>query len=88
MKENSVLESSKENSLKRINNIWARLVKNKTMANFYTASMEKYVYLGHMTEVTIENTHKKISYYIPHHAVFIPEKMLCINQKRCPLPSP
>lgn len=65
MKENveSELGSFKQNAVKRLNSLWSKINKNKTMANSNSVLMEQYAYLGHMTEITIENA-KNVFYFI------------------------
>ena len=36
--------------------------------------MEEYEFLGHMKEIHLENS-KDVSYFIPHHAIYRPEKL-------------
>ncbi|GBN61752.1 hypothetical protein AVEN_228269-1, partial [Araneus ventricosus] len=75
LKENaeSVLGSSKENAIKRLNGIWNKLNKNNTMETLYKEFMREYENLGHMEEIKNEIM-DKVNYYIPHHAIFKPEK--------------
>ncbi|GBN10081.1 hypothetical protein AVEN_211738-1 [Araneus ventricosus] len=75
LKENaeSVLGSSKENAIKRLNGIWNKLNKNNTMETLYKEFMRGYENLGHMEEAEDEIM-DKLKYYIPHHAIFKPEK--------------
>ncbi|GBM95305.1 hypothetical protein AVEN_59501-1 [Araneus ventricosus] len=69
----SVLGSSKENAIKRLNGIWNKLNKNNTMETLYKEFMREYENLGHMEEIKNEIM-DKVNYYIPHHAIFKPEK--------------
>ncbi|GBM69755.1 hypothetical protein AVEN_75395-1 [Araneus ventricosus] len=75
LKENaeSVLGSSKENAMKRLNGIWNKLNKNNTMETLYKEFMREYENLGHVEEIKNEIM-DKVNYYIPHHAIFKPEK--------------
>ncbi|XP_035208084.1 uncharacterized protein LOC118182802 [Stegodyphus dumicola] len=69
----SMLGSSKEITVKRLNTIWNRLDANKTMANLYKEFMNEYLNLNHMEPVMpVDNC--DTCYYIPHHAVYRPEK--------------
>lgn len=52
----SVLGSSKEIAVRRLKKLWFKLDKNKTIANLYTAFMGEYEFVGHMTQVKVENT--------------------------------
>ncbi|GFT62879.1 integrase catalytic domain-containing protein [Trichonephila clavipes] len=75
IKENveTLLGYSKENAIKRLNCIWEKLNKNNTKGTLYKEFMNEYELLGHMEEIKNE-TLDKISYYIPHHSVYKPEK--------------
>ncbi|GBM28371.1 hypothetical protein AVEN_229549-1 [Araneus ventricosus] len=75
LKENaeSVLGRSKESAIKRLNGIWNKLNKNNTMETLYKEFMREYENLGHMEEIKNENM-GKVNYYIPHHAIYKPEK--------------
>ncbi|GFV60778.1 integrase catalytic domain-containing protein [Trichonephila clavipes] len=74
IKENAetLLGYSKENAIKRLNDIWEKLNKNNTMGTLYKEFMNVYELLGHM-EIKNE-TLDKINYYIPDHSVYKPEK--------------
>ena len=69
-----VLGESQKNAVKKLNSIWSRLNKNQTMTKLCREFMEEYQFLGHMKEITLENS-KVISYFIPHQAVYRPEKI-------------
>ncbi|XP_035231835.1 uncharacterized protein LOC118203667 [Stegodyphus dumicola] len=69
----SMLGSSKEIAIKRLNTIWNRLDANKTMANLYKEFMNEYLSLNHMESV-IPLDNCDTCYYIPHHAVYRSEK--------------
>lgn len=73
MKENteSVLGSSKENAVKILNSLWVRLYKNKT--NLYRAITEECEYLWHSQNIKLK-AEKYVSYFIPHHTVYKPER--------------
>ncbi|GFV16219.1 DUF1758 domain-containing protein [Trichonephila clavipes] len=75
IKENAetLLGYSKENAIKRLNDIWKKLNKNNTMGTLYKEFMNEYELLGHMEEIKNE-TLDKINYYIPHHSEYKPEK--------------
>ncbi|XP_035209895.1 uncharacterized protein LOC118184347 [Stegodyphus dumicola] len=69
----SMLGSSKEIAIKRLNTIWNHHDANKTMANFYKEFMNEYLSLNHM-EPAMPVDNCDTCYYIPHHAVYRPEK--------------
>ncbi|XP_055943741.1 uncharacterized protein LOC129974949 isoform X1 [Argiope bruennichi] len=75
IKENaeSLLGNSKENAIKRLNGIWNKLNKNNTMEILYKEFMQEYESLEHMEEIKIEDD-SNVNYYIPHHAIYKPEK--------------
>jgi hypothetical protein len=67
------LGKSHDIALKRLNSLWVRLSKDEGYSNLYKNFMQEYLQLGHMREVTDDSkTHS--SYYIPHHAVYNPQK--------------
>ncbi|XP_055928129.1 uncharacterized protein LOC129959336 [Argiope bruennichi] len=75
IKENAelLLGNSKENAIKRLNGIWDKLNKNNTMETFIKEFMREYESLEHMEVIKIE-AESNVNYYIPHHAIYKPEK--------------
>ncbi|GBN90505.1 hypothetical protein AVEN_67660-1 [Araneus ventricosus] len=69
----SALGDSKEIAERRLNLLWKRLDKNKTMATQYKAFIDEYFQLNHMERILDSVDPKSSEYYIPHHAVFRPE---------------
>ncbi|GFX90544.1 integrase catalytic domain-containing protein [Trichonephila clavipes] len=71
------LGHSKGLAMKRLDQLWRRLSKDKQMENLYREFMQQYLDLGHMEKVEEhfdETTANNICYYLPHHGVFGPDK--------------
>ncbi|GBM99551.1 hypothetical protein AVEN_244284-1, partial [Araneus ventricosus] len=68
----SALGDSKEIAERRLNLLWKRLDKNKTMATQYKAFIDEYFQLNHMERILDSVDPKSSEYYIPH-SVFRPE---------------
>ncbi|XP_035227382.1 uncharacterized protein LOC118199598 [Stegodyphus dumicola] len=69
----SSLGESKSMAERRLNSLWNKLDKNQIMSVLYTAFMDEYFALNHMEKVTSDCENCSENYYIPHHAVFLPE---------------
>ncbi|GFV64411.1 DUF1758 domain-containing protein [Trichonephila clavipes] len=64
---------SKGLAMKRLDQLWRRLSKDKQMENLYREFMQHYLDLGHMEKVeehSDETSANNICYYLPHHGVF------------------
>ncbi|GFU73039.1 uncharacterized protein TNCV_405581 [Trichonephila clavipes] len=71
------LGHSKGLVLKRLEQLWRRLSKDKQMENLYKEFMQQYLDLGHMEKVEEhfdETSANNICYYLPHHGIFRPDK--------------
>ncbi|GFV90388.1 uncharacterized protein TNCV_935201 [Trichonephila clavipes] len=68
-KEPNCLGESRDIALKRLNALWARLIRDPQYLKLYRDFIYEYEQLGHMKEVVIENDNSKIAYYMPHHAI-------------------
>ncbi|GFX76728.1 integrase catalytic domain-containing protein [Trichonephila clavipes] len=71
------LGHSKGLAMKRLDQLWRRLSKDKQMENLYREFMQQYLDLGHMEKVeehSEETSANNICYYLPHHGVFRPDK--------------
>ncbi|GFS85442.1 DUF1758 domain-containing protein [Trichonephila clavipes] len=70
------LGHSKDLAMKRLDELWRRLSKDKQMENLYREFMQQYLDLGRMEKVEHfdETTANNTCYYIPHHGVFRPDK--------------
>ncbi|GFU92575.1 integrase catalytic domain-containing protein [Trichonephila clavipes] len=63
--------------MKRLDQLWRRLFKDKQMENLYREFMQQYLDVGHMEKVeehSDETIANNICYYLPHHGVFRPDK--------------
>ncbi|GFT33114.1 integrase catalytic domain-containing protein [Trichonephila clavipes] len=64
-------------AMKRLDQLWRRLSKDKQMENLYREFMQQYLDLGHMEKVeehSDETSANNMCYYLPHHGVFRPDK--------------
>ncbi|GFW33601.1 integrase catalytic domain-containing protein [Trichonephila clavipes] len=71
------LGHSKGLAMKRLDQLWRRLSKDKQMENLYKEFMQQYLDLGHMEKVeknSDETSANNICYYLPHSGVFRPDK--------------
>ncbi|GFV87237.1 integrase catalytic domain-containing protein [Trichonephila clavipes] len=63
--------------MKRLDQLWRRLSKDKQMENLYREFMQQYLDLGYMEKEedhSDETSANNICYYLPHHGVFRPDK--------------
>jgi hypothetical protein len=67
------LGKSKETAWRRLNALWNRLHKNPQLCSLYQGFMKEYEQLGHMERVE-EEIEPDVTYYIPHHGVYRPDK--------------
>ncbi|GFV79330.1 integrase catalytic domain-containing protein [Trichonephila clavipes] len=71
------LGHSKGLAMKRLDQLWRRLSKDKQMENLCREFMQQYLDLGHMEKVeehSDETSANNICYFLPHHGVFRPDK--------------
>ncbi|GFX01764.1 integrase catalytic domain-containing protein [Trichonephila clavipes] len=71
------LGHSKGLAMKRLDQLWRRLSKDKQMENLHREFMQQYLDLGHMEKVEEhfdEASANNICYYLPHHGVVQPDK--------------
>ncbi|GFT33025.1 integrase catalytic domain-containing protein [Trichonephila clavipes] len=71
------LGHSKGLALKRLDQLWRRLSKDKQMENLYSEFLQQYLDFGHMEKVEKhfdKTSANSICYYLPHHGVFRPDK--------------
>ncbi|XP_067122120.1 uncharacterized protein [Centruroides vittatus] len=76
-KEIQNLGESRKLALKRLNQLWKRLSRDKQLKELYQNFMKEYLDLGHMERVQeppADQTAYNICYYLPHHGVFRPDK--------------
>ncbi|GFU82502.1 DUF1758 domain-containing protein [Trichonephila clavipes] len=62
--------------MKRLDQLWRRLSKDKQIENLYREFIQQYLDLGHMEKVEehFDETSTNNIYYLPHHGVFRPDK--------------
>ncbi|GFY22103.1 DUF1758 domain-containing protein [Trichonephila clavipes] len=63
--------------MKRLDQLWRRLSKDKQIENLYREFMQQYLDLGQMEKMEehFDETYaKNICYYLPHRGVFRPDK--------------
>ncbi|GFY01021.1 uncharacterized protein TNCV_1364261 [Trichonephila clavipes] len=65
---------SRDNTLKRLNALWTRLIRYPQYLKLYRDFIHEYDQLGHMKEVVAEQDNSEVAYYMPHHDVLRPEK--------------
>ncbi|GFV39697.1 integrase catalytic domain-containing protein [Trichonephila clavipes] len=71
------LEHLKCLAMKRLDQLWGRLSKDKPMRNLYSEFMQQYLDLGHIEKVeehSDEASVNNIWYYLSHHGAFRPDK--------------
>ncbi|GFS80357.1 integrase catalytic domain-containing protein [Trichonephila clavipes] len=64
-------------TMKRLDQLWRKLSKDKQIENLYWEFMQQYLDLEHMEKVeehSGETSANNICYYLPHHGVFWPDK--------------
>lgn len=71
--EPNCLGESRSIALKRLKSVWFKLSRDQNYLNLYKDFINEYERLGHMRDVTHE-AEPDISYYMPHHGVYRPEK--------------
>ena len=72
MKDVSLLGESKEVAEKRLNQIWKKLSRDSNLKSLYSEFMLEYKSLNHME--LVEESESEITYYMPHHGVYRPDK--------------
>ncbi|GFV98096.1 DUF1758 domain-containing protein [Trichonephila clavipes] len=68
----SCLGESKQTAIQRLNSLWKRLSGNKEYLFLYEKFLQEYEDLGHMREIKADGS--GVSFYMPHHGVYHPEK--------------
>ena len=69
----SCLANSRDNTLKQLELIWARLSRDQEYLKLYCCFLKDYELLKHMSEL-VDNVEPEGTYYIPHHGMHQPEK--------------
>ncbi|GFT35470.1 integrase catalytic domain-containing protein [Trichonephila clavipes] len=74
LKENrSCLGESRQTAIQRLNSLWKRLSRDKEYLSLYEKFLQEYEDLGHMREIKADGS--EVSFYMPHHGVYRPEKV-------------
>lgn len=59
-----------QGALRRFQSVERRLATSQQLQQQYTACIEEYIQLGHMTEIDQQSVPVNKHYFLPHHAVF------------------
>ncbi|GFV50616.1 integrase catalytic domain-containing protein [Trichonephila clavipes] len=68
----SCLGESRQTAIQRLNSLWKRLSRDKEYLSLYEKFLQEYEDLGHMREIKADGS--EVSFYMPHHGVYRPEK--------------
>ncbi|GFX24719.1 integrase catalytic domain-containing protein [Trichonephila clavipes] len=68
----SCLGESRQTAIQRLNSLWKRLSRVKEYLSLYEKFLQEYEDLGHMREIKADGS--GVSFYMPHHGVYRPEK--------------
>ncbi|GFX16772.1 integrase catalytic domain-containing protein [Trichonephila clavipes] len=68
----SCLGESRQTAIQRLNSLWKRLSRDKEYLSLYKKFLQEYEDLGHMREIKADGS--GVSFYMPHHDVYRPEK--------------
>ncbi|GFV41891.1 uncharacterized protein TNCV_1368501 [Trichonephila clavipes] len=68
----SCLGESRQTAIQRLNSLWKRLSRDKEYLSLYEKFLQEYEDLGHMREIKADGS--GVSFYMPHHSVYRPEK--------------
>ncbi|GFU86998.1 uncharacterized protein TNCV_4840441 [Trichonephila clavipes] len=68
----SCLGESRQTAIKIFNSLWKRLSGEKEYLSLYEKFLHEYEDLGHMREIKVDGS--GVSFYMPHHGVYRPEK--------------
>ncbi|XP_055924595.1 uncharacterized protein LOC129956689 [Argiope bruennichi] len=68
------LGESRDIAVKRLDALWIRLERDPQYLKIYKDFIHEYEHLGHMKEIITEEDNPEISYYMPHHGVYRPQK--------------
>ncbi|GFY02312.1 DUF1758 domain-containing protein [Trichonephila clavipes] len=72
LKDPSCLGESRQTAIQRLNSLWKRLSRDKEYLSLYEKFLQEYEDLGHMREIKVDGS--GVSFYMPHHGVYRPEK--------------
>ncbi|GFW43560.1 integrase catalytic domain-containing protein [Trichonephila clavipes] len=68
----SCLGESRQTAIQILNSLWKRLSSDKEYLSLYEKFLQDYEDLGHMREIKADGS--GVSFYMPHHGVYRPEK--------------
>ncbi|GFS53085.1 integrase catalytic domain-containing protein [Trichonephila clavipes] len=68
----SCLGESRQTTIQRLNSLGKRLSRDKEYLSLYENFLQEYEDLGHMREIKVDGS--GVSFYMPHHGVYRPEK--------------
>ncbi|GFY17197.1 uncharacterized protein TNCV_1089731 [Trichonephila clavipes] len=68
----SCLGESRQTGIQRLNSLWKRLGGDKEYLSLYEKFLQEYEDFGHMREIKEDGF--GVSFYMPHHGVYHPEK--------------
>ncbi|GFX35203.1 integrase catalytic domain-containing protein [Trichonephila clavipes] len=68
----SCLGESRQTAIQRLNSLWKRLSRDKEYLSLYEKFLQEYEDLGYMREIKADGS--GVSFYMPHHGVYRPEK--------------
>ncbi|GBO21386.1 hypothetical protein AVEN_263253-1 [Araneus ventricosus] len=71
----SCLGNSKDMAIRQLNSLWKRLSRDSEYLSLYTDFLREYEDLGHLERV-VESSEPPTQYYIPHHGVLCPDKLI------------
>ncbi|GFV34772.1 integrase catalytic domain-containing protein [Trichonephila clavipes] len=70
--DSSCLGESRQTAIQSLNSLWKRLSRDKEYLSLYEKFLQEYEDLGHMREIKVDGS--GVSFYMPHHGVYRPEK--------------
>ncbi|GFW44368.1 uncharacterized protein TNCV_1747971 [Trichonephila clavipes] len=68
----SCFNEYRQTAIQRLNSLWKRLSGDKEYLSLYEKFLQEYEDLGHMREIKADGS--GVSFYMPHHVVYRPEK--------------
>ncbi|XP_055948211.1 uncharacterized protein LOC129981403 [Argiope bruennichi] len=70
----SCLGNSRDIAVKRLESLWTRLSRDQKYLKLYSDFLKEYEELGHMSEIQDESVEPEVTYYMPHHGIYRPQK--------------
>ncbi|GFT23976.1 integrase catalytic domain-containing protein [Trichonephila clavipes] len=68
----SCLGESRQTAIQRLNSLWIPLSRDKEYLSLYEKFLQEYEDLGHKREIKADGS--GVSFYMPHHGIYRPEK--------------